>query len=148
MLFEKGEAGCIIPVSGEEWRMPADSSAKLLRVRKRERAAVRWGVSCVGWMEIGEWGLVTLLCFSHTGLLAVPWSCQIHYLTRAFTLAVSSSWNDFSLYISITGQLVPFRSITTFSLRPTLDTLWKLKPVPQSKVPPVPLITLHLFSIS
>ena len=71
MLFGKGEVGCLSLVSGEEWRMPADSSAKLIRVRRRERAAVCWGVRSVGWMESGEWGLVTLLCFSHTGLLVV-----------------------------------------------------------------------------
>lgn len=72
MLFGKGEVGCLSPVSREEWRMPAGSSAKLLRVRRRERATMCWGESCVGWMESGELGLVTLLCFSHTGLLVIP----------------------------------------------------------------------------
>ena len=120
MLFEKGEAGCIIPVSGEEWRMPADSSAKLLRVRKRERAAVRWGVSCVGWMEIGEWGLVTLLCFSHTGLHPVPGprnNLPFRHLYSGFSLPWKISPSDLHGLCRSNLPSNPCLN-ATFSLRP------------------------------
>lgn len=65
-------------------------------------------------------------CSSHTGLLAVPRTCQACCHRRAFAFAIPSAWDVFPREIYMAPSFISFRPLlksVTFSGRPSLTIL-------------------------